>query len=243
MRSFVAVDLETTGLRPDRDEIIEIGALKYVDGVCVDTFSQLVKPNKRISVRIKEITGIDNEMVADAPKIETVLPAFVSFVGDEGVLLGHNLRFDYSFLKTYCKMLGIAFQMQGLDTLKLARALLPDLEKKNLGMVSQYYGIVNPNAHRAFTDAKTTADVYWRMYENFHEEKSELFLPKEMIIKVKKIEPATAKQKNYLLDLIKCHKIQGETFFKEMDVEMESLTKSQASKCIDRIILQYGRRW
>ena len=99
MKSFIAVDLETTGLSPELDHIIEIGALKYIDGVCVEKFSKLVKPPVSISDRITEITGIDDGMVTNADPIEVVWSAFEEFVNQEEVLLGHNLKFDYAFLK------------------------------------------------------------------------------------------------------------------------------------------------
>lgn len=239
--SFIAVDLETTGLQPQKDYIIEIGALKYVDGECVETFSTLVKPPISISRNIYDITGIDDEMVADAPAISDAFMDFLKFVGNETTLLGHNLRFDYSFLKVSAEKMGLPFQKYGLDTLTLARKFLPQLPKKNLETVSRFYDVINPRAHRAFEDAETTAKVYFKILEEFGTENPEHFLPKEMQVKIKKSEPMTARQKNYLLDLLKYHKIQVEAFFDEKGVSIETLTKSQASKIIDGIILQYGR--
>ena len=240
-KTIIAVDLETTGLSPETDHIIEIGALRYENGVCVDTFSQLVKPPVPISGKIFEITGINNRMVEEKPAIAQVFPKFLEFVGESQILLGHNLRFDYSFLKTAAKRLGISFSMKGLDTLLLARKLLPDLPSKNLATVSAHYGVVNPKAHRAFEDAQTTAQIYFKMKEQFEKGQPELFVPKDMVVKVKKVEPVTIKQKNYLLDLLKYHKIQVELFFAEKGTTIDDLTKSQASKMIDEIIFQYGR--
>lgn len=241
MKSFIAVDLETTGLSPEQDHIIEIGALKYREGECVEKFSRLVKPPVSISPRITEITGIDDEMVRDAAPIELVWSAFCEFAKEEDVLLGHNLKFDYSFLKTAAQRQKKTFCKKGLDTYLLARKLLPELPKKNLGMVSAHYGVTNPRAHRAYEDAQTTAEVYFAMLREFGETNAELFVPKEMQVKVKKEEPITQRQKNYLLDLLKYHKIQVEVFFKEKGTTIDELTKSQASKMIDGIILQYGR--
>ncbi len=239
--SFIAVDLETTGLQPGKDFIIEIGALKFVKGECVKTFSSLVKPPVSISRKIVDITGIEDAMVEHAPDIAQVFAEFLDFVGEEEVLLGHNLRFDYSFLKVAAQELGYSFQKKGLDTLYLARKLLPQLPKKNLETVSQFYHVVNPRAHRAFDDAETTAKVYFKILEEFYEKNPESFVPREMQIKVKKTEPATVKQKNYLLDLLKYHKIQGEAFLNENGTTLDTMTKSQVSKMIDGIILQYGR--
>lgn len=241
MKTFIAVDLETTGLSPEKDFIIEIGALKYENGMPMQRFSSLVKPPVSISDRIYEITGIDDVMVADAPDMGVVMNQFLEFVGEEQVLLGHNLRFDYSFLKTSAKRQGVSFQKKGLDTLLIARKVLAQLPQKKLANLSEYYGIVNPRAHRAFEDAQTTAKVYLHMYEEFGKDAPELFLPREMQYKVKKVEPITIKQKNYLLDLLKYHKIQGEAFFGEKGKKIDDLTKSEASKLIDEVISHYGR--
>lgn len=241
MKTFIAVDLETTGLSADKDCIIEIGALKYKDGECLETFSKLVKPPVPISPRITEITGIRDAMVADAEPIEVVMKEFIEFVGEEEVLLGHNLSFDYGFLKVNAAEIGINFQKKGLDTLKIARKMLADLPKKDLTTVSTHYGVVNPCAHRAYEDAMTTAQVYLKMLREFGTDNPELFLPKPLQHKRKKTEPMTIKQKKYLLDLLKCHRIQGETFFGQQGKDIDDLTKSEASKLIDKIIATYGR--
>ena len=157
------------------------------------------------------------------------------------MLLGHNLKFDYSFLKTAAKQMGVSFEKKGLDTLFLARKFLSELPSKNLATVSSHYGIVNERAHRAYEDAKTTAEVYFAMQRQFAGNEPEAFLPREMQYKVKKVEPATDRQKNYLIDLLKYHKIKIEAFFAENGTTIDALTKSQASKMIDGMILQYGR--
>lgn len=241
MKSFIAVDLETTGLSPESNHIIEIGALKYVNGELVERFSRLVKPPVSISSRIFEITGIDDAMVEKEEGIAEVLPGFLEFVGEENVLLGHNLRFDFSFLKAAAKRLGYSFQKDGLDTMLLARKLLPELPRKNLATVSEHYGVVNLRAHRAYEDAETTAKVYFAMLEQFGESSPQCFVPKQMQVKIKKEEAITIPQKNYLNDLLKYHKIQVEAVSGEKETNINELTKSQASKLIDGIISQYGR--
>lgn len=241
MKSFIAVDLETTGLSPEKDHIIEIGALKYVEGKMVEKFSRLVKPPVYISSRITDITGIDNKMVEEEDDISIVMEEFLKFVGDEKVLLGHNLKFDYSFLKVAAKKLKFSFEKDGLDTMLLARKLVPELPKKNLASVSEYFGVQNPRAHRAYEDAQTTALVYLKMLEQYEETTPEAFVPKQMQFKVKKEEPITIPQKNYLNDLIKYHKIQVEMLFDGKATNIDELTKSQASKMIDGIIFQYGK--
>lgn len=241
MKTFIAVDLETTGLSPEEDYIIEIGALKYQEGKCKGTFSQLVKPPVSISRRITEITGIDNKMVQNAPSIELVMKDFLDFVGEEKVLLGHNLRFDYSFLKVHAKRLGYDFPMEGLDTLRIARKFLTNLPKKNLAALCEYYQVINPCAHRAYEDAKTTAVIYANLHNGFAKDNPEAFQPQEMKYKEKKKEPMTGKQKKYLIDLVKYHKIQDEVFLGNMEGFLDAMTKSEASKKIDEIILHYGK--
>lgn len=120
LKSYIAFDLETTGLSPETNEIIEIGALKVQDGKVQERFMEFIMPSEPISARITEITGITNEMVADARRREEVIPAFLDFCGNE-VLVGHNIIFDYSFMKNQAELLGLSFEKQGIDTLKIAR--------------------------------------------------------------------------------------------------------------------------
>ena len=98
MRDYVCVDIETTGISPQHAQIIEIGALKVRDGEVVDTFSQLIDPGVSVPPEITALTGITTEMVEGQPTIDEVLPNFIAFAGDD-LLLGHNIRFDFSFLK------------------------------------------------------------------------------------------------------------------------------------------------
>lgn len=241
MKTFIAVDLETTGLSPEEDYIIEIGALKYQDGKCKGTFSQLVKPPISISRRITEITGIDNKMVQNEPPIEVVMKEFLDFVGEEKVLLGHNLQFDYSFLKVHGKRRGYDLTMKGLDTLRIARKFLKNLPKKNLGALCEYYHVINPCAHRAYEDAKTAAVIYAKLHNDFAKDNPESFQPQDMKYKEKKKEPMTEKQKKYLIDLVKYHKIQDEVFLGDTEAFFDTMTKSEASRKIDEIILHYGK--
>ena len=99
-RTYIVFDIETTGLSPETEEITEIGAVKLMDGKFVDTFSKLVNPNREIPEKITHLTGITNEMVADAPKIDEILPKFLEFCGNNTVI-AHNAKFDVSFIKPY----------------------------------------------------------------------------------------------------------------------------------------------
>lgn len=234
-RSYIAVDIETTGLRPDDDAIIEIGAVKYVEGVVVDTFSSFINPGVSIPTRIVNLTGITDDMLEDARSINEVLPEFLEFF-DTDLILGHNIKFDFSFLKTAAMRLGRSFEKKGIDTLRLAKVMHPELSSRTLEAMCEEYGILRENKHRAYDDAKAAAELYEGLVKKCVEENLPLdaqFEPEMLNYKPKKQEPMTAKQKKYLLDLIEYHKISNTLNFDE-------LTKSSASKLIDKIILKYG---
>lgn len=223
---LVAVDVETTGLSAGVDEIIEIGAVLITNGTLGETYQSLIRPKRQVPERITEITGITQEMVEKARPIEEVLPEFLAF-SQSVPLLGHNLIFDYSFLKAASRQQGISFERKGIDTLRLAKLLLPSLDKKTLAAVSDFYGVDMGHAHRACHDAVSCANIYFHMLQEFGTlpEKQELFLPQVLKASIKKSEPATAKQKKYLLDLLKYHRIE--------EVPLEHITKSEASTLID----------
>ena len=233
MREYVSLDLETTGLEPKKDRIIEIGAAKIRDGQVQETYSLLVDPRVKIPERITDLTGISDQMVEGQPFVEEAVTGLLEFC-EELPLLGHNLMFDYSFVKHSAVNMGLPFEKQGMDTLKIARVLLPDLESRSLQSLCQYYQIPQQEAHRALEDALTTFRLYERLREAFGERSPELFEPKALIYKVKRQSPITPAQKRYLQDLVKYHRI-------NLDVEPESLTKNEASRLIDRILGTYGK--
>lgn len=230
--SFISVDIETTGLSPVKDKIIEIGALKVVEGKVIEEFDILIDPRVELPERIVELTGISQDMLTGRPTIEEVLPKFLEFAKDLP-LLGHNIVFDYSFLKTAAAKQKLVFERKGIDTLQIARTLLSDLESKSLEALCQYYGIVNKKHHRAFEDAKATMMLYEKL--SSHENAtSELLKSKPLVYRVKKVEPATLRQKKLLKDLIKYHKI-------EIRQSIDTMTKSEASRLMDQIFSTYGR--
>lgn len=233
LKSYVAFDLETTGLSPVNDAIIEIGALKVKDGRIVQRFSQFINPQREISAQVTGITGITNEMVANAPTFEKVLPGFLDFCGDE-VLLGHNIMFDYRFTNYWAARCGLAFEKQGIDTLKLARIIHKDLKSKSLEAMCAHYHIVNEDAHRAYYDALTTAKLYQTMAHYHYKGNETLFLPTSLAYKEKKEQKMTNKQKGYLIDFCKYHRIEFKDAWSE-------LTRSQASRTIDQLIAKHGR--
>lgn len=231
--SYIALDLETTGLRPDTDRILEIGAVKVEEGEVTGTFSTFIDCGIPIPPFISELTGITQEMVLGSPSLKEGLTAFLDFSGEE-VLLGHNLSFDYGFMKQNAVSLGFSYERKGLDTLRISRCCLPGLPKKSLDQVSAYYGIPQEHHHRALDDALTAARIYERLKEEYSEVYPELFEPSALNFKVKKASPITNSQKVYLRDLLKYHRIND-------NVKIEELTKSEASRMIDGIILKYGR--
>ncbi|MCK8823507.1 PolC-type DNA polymerase III [Fuchsiella alkaliacetigena] len=158
---YVVFDLETTGLNPQQHQIIELGAVKIEAGEIVDSFNSLVNPDSEIPAKIVELTGIDSSMVAEAPRLEEVLPEFLEFI--EGtVLVAHNLSFDLNFINN--KLDRLRLENPALDTLNLARALL-DLKSFKLNRVAQELQIELENHHRASEDARVTAQILLELFE------------------------------------------------------------------------------
>ena len=124
LTSYVCFDLETTGLSPETDEIIEIGAVKVIEGKVVDRFSRFVKPDAPISPMVESLTGISNAMVAEAGPTDRIIYDFLQFCGEFPVI-GHNLMFDYRFTWRYAKKYYMEFDRAGVDTLQIARKVLP----------------------------------------------------------------------------------------------------------------------
>ena len=233
IKDYVAFDLETTGTSPERSEIIEIGAVKVEAGKVTDRFSRFVNPHRPIPPEIEGLTGISNEMVREAADAAFVVPEFLYFC-DGFMLVGHNLMFDYTFTRISAARLGLPFDHEGIDTLKIARQMLKDLPSRSLGALCDHYGIVNARAHRAYHDALATAKLYQTLGHYFEAADPEVFVPKPLIYKPKKQRPMTKKQKAYLNDLCKYHKI-------EFNEPSGGMTMSQASRMIDRIILTHGQ--
>lgn len=161
-RTFVAVDVETTGLSPQKDAIIEIGAVRFCDGAIVDTFSTFVNPGRPIPIFIQQLTNISDRDVAGAPAMEQVLPELLAFV-DSAVygVVGHNVGFDLSFLEAN----GANFHRPRLDTHELATILLPNQPSYNLGELCNALDIRLDDAHRANADAEATAQLFIRLIE------------------------------------------------------------------------------
>ena len=162
--TYIVFDIETTGFSSIRDRIIEIGAVKVENGQIVDKFSTFVNPERPIPFEITNLTSITDEMVLDAPTIEVVLPQFLEFIG-EGALVAHNAGFDVGFIEQNCRVLGLEQEFTAVDTVALARVLLPTLSKYKLNLVAKALGISLENHHRAVDDAGATAEIFVKFVE------------------------------------------------------------------------------
>ncbi len=156
---FVVFDIETTGFSPLNDHIIEIGAVKVENGVISEKFSTFVNPDMPIPFRIEQLTGISDSMVLPAPKIDQVLPEFLKFC-EGAALVAHNASFDVSFIDHNARLLGLPFDPTVLDTVSLARLLLPQLNRFKLDTVAKALNISLENHHRAVDDAGCTAEIF-----------------------------------------------------------------------------------
>ena len=158
-QTFVVFDLETTGFSNKNDKITEIGAVKVKNFEIVDRFNELINPEKDISYKVQELTGITNDLIKDKPTIEEILPRFMEFVGDS-VLVAHNAEFDIGFINQKCKEMNIEFKNKSVDTLMLSRILLPHLKRFKLNNLTKELGVPLHNHHRAVDDAAATAQIF-----------------------------------------------------------------------------------
>ena len=162
--TYVVFDIETTGFSSIRDRIIEIGAVKVSGGKITDRFSTFVNPGRPIPFEITNLTSITDEMVMEYPEIGVILPQFLEFVGDS-VLVAHNAGFDVGFIEQNCRNLGLQDHFAYLDTVALARVLLPTLSKYKLNVVAKALNISLENHHRAVDDAGATAEIFVKFVE------------------------------------------------------------------------------
>lgn len=165
---FVVIDIETSHFHPEKGAmIIELAAVKIKDGKIVDRRNQLLDPERKITKKITEITGITNEMLSGKPKFREVLPNFYSFLGD-AVIVAHNAQFDWNrFLLFFLKKVGIYPKNQVVDTLALSRKYLKHKEGYKLEKVCNRVGIDLKDAHRALNDTIATAKLFLYIKNNF----------------------------------------------------------------------------
>ena len=160
MRTLIALDLETTGLDPEREAVIEIGAVRFRGPRVEDQWSTLINPGRPIPPFISELTGIDDGMVARAPRLSEVLGALVEFVGD-APLIGHNVGFDLAFLRRK----GVLEFNEAHDTLEMASVLLPTAARYGLASLASELGVPVTASHRALDDAQTTRLLFQHLFE------------------------------------------------------------------------------
>lgn len=156
--TVVVFDFETTGLDPETDRIIEIGAIKLVDMKPVEEFSTLCNTDIELTEDIVRLTGITPEMLRGMPEAEEVLPKFMDFI-EGSIIAAHNAEFDLSMLRASLSRLGIDLEWPCFCTLKMARELLPDLERKNLDSLAEHYNLQFEARHRSIGDVKVTCGV------------------------------------------------------------------------------------
>ena len=232
--SYVCVDVETTGLNPKSEKLIEIGAVKVLDGQVAETFQSFLNPGRTLEPRIVALTGITDEMLQDAPVAAQVMPKFHEFCG-ELPLIGHNLIFDYSFLKRAMLNEKLSFEKKGIDTLKIARKYLPELESRNLGFLCQHFKITH-TAHRALGDAQATAQLYeilrTMFYERAAEEGCGVFEPKLLLHNAKREQPITVAQKEQITRY--CARLGI-----SLEQDLNAMSRAEASRFIEKYRLAY----
>lgn len=232
LTEYVAVDLEMTGLRLARDRILEIGAVHRKGRQEAGRYHVMVNPRIEIPEQIQKLTGITQEMAGKGIEAVRAVEGFLQFRGSLP-LVGHNISFDYGFLKQGAVNGGMELEALVVDTLKIARKVLAGDQKKNLEALCLMYGIPLTKHHRSIEDAVATARLFEALQEQFGAAWPELFIPRPLEIKVKKQSPITPRQKKYLKELADYHKI-------ELPM-LDGYTKSQASRLTDQLIARYGR--
>ncbi len=162
---FICFDLETTGLSAQNDRITEIGAVRLHNGEITERFDIFVDPERPIPEKITQLTSITNEMVQGAPKEAEALQQFFDFCGENAVLVAHNASFDSSFVRAALQRQGKPFENTYIDTVTMARSLLPDLKKATLDSVANYLKLKPFHHHRAEDDAAVLGDIFLNFLE------------------------------------------------------------------------------
>lgn len=165
--SYTVIDIETTGLDPSKDYIIEVGAIRVRDGIITETYSSLINPGVLIPDYIVQLTGVTNQMLSNAPDLLTVMTAFRDFVKDD-VILGHNVSFDINFIyDNFISCFNEPFSNNYIDTLHISRKLYPHLVNHKLSTLIDFHKIEQSTFHRALNDCESTHKVYCLMKNDF----------------------------------------------------------------------------
>jgi DNA polymerase-3 subunit epsilon len=164
------VDVETTGLYPNHDRVIEIGIIRVEDGKIVDTYSSLINPDRHLPTFIQGHTNISNTMVKKAPKFEAI-ESRVSELLDDAVFVAHNVMFDYNFLRYEMARLDRGFEMPNLCTVRLSRRLYPQLRSHSLDSLIRTFRFPCENRHRALDDVAVLWQFYQQVLDGFPPER------------------------------------------------------------------------
>ena len=163
--NYVLVDIETTGLSPRTDEIIEIGAIKVKENKIIDTYNTLIKIDRNLNPFITKLTGITNKMLETGKERDKALEEFVDFTGNE-IIMGHNVNFDINFIYDKClSYLDYYLSNDFIDTMRIAKHILPDIQNYKLGTLANYFGVDYRSAHRGLKDVEITYEVYNKLRE------------------------------------------------------------------------------
>ena len=230
---YTVIDLEMTGLLAKTDKIIEIGAVRVRNGQVADTYGTLVNPQRAIPEKVQRLSGITDEMAASGIEEDVAVEALLEFIGDD-IIVGHNVSFDYSFLKQWAVNHRRPLSAKACDTLRIARALLPGEQSKKLESLCEYFHIIREKGHRALDDALETQQIFECLADLAEEKAPALLEPRELKYKAKRQTPATAHQIQRLKEFRETHQIADEICW-------ETLTRSEASRLQDRYYSTYGR--
>ena len=174
---YTIIDIETTGLSPERNSIIELSAIKVRADKITDIFTSLVKPSDRINTFISNLTGITNEMVEQAETIDKILPKYIEFISGD-IVLGHNVKFDIRFIsKNLDKYFNNTFKNKSVDTMKLSRRHCTDITSHKLSALADYFNIDSAGHHRGLKDCEMT----YHVYENIKNRASEKLLHRRVL--------------------------------------------------------------
>ncbi len=233
LEEYVVLDLEMTGLSAKEDRIIEIAALHIKNGMIYDRYETLVNPGCAIPQRIQELTGITNEMVQGQMLYDEAVFKLLEFVGDR-YIVGHNVIFDYSFMKQWAVNHKRKLDLYAYDTLKMARQCLPKEQSKTLEALCEYFKINRPDSHRAMADTMATWELFQCLLQLFQREHVNIRKPTLLQYRAKKQTPATKSQIEQIERYRAVHRVTEE-------IDWEILTRSRASQIMEYYYKTYGR--
>ena len=195
-KTYCVTDIETTGQKPEDSEIIEIASVKVHNGKIENEFCSYVKPQLPIPTYITQMTGINNEDVADARRVEEVLKEWLSFIKGANYFCAHNVMFDYDFIYKYLQVCNLSLDnlspLKFFCTVKATRMLFPDLQSRKLGDLIKHFKLVTEKRHRALDDAKATAEILLICFNEIKQKKKELlaYIESTQMDKLKSFEVA-----------------------------------------------------